>query len=118
MPERESKLFPDWAEKERTGDLGWIRENLHVFLPMAQLGYQAVGRGSIFVDATITVTHAEGQGNLMAYLEQAVIEELADEDSLRMVSEYDPEVEFVTTLLKSEDRISSYRVGLQVKKER
>lgn len=114
MSEREPQEFPDWAEEEREGDLGWIRENLHLFWPMAQLGYQEVGRGSIFVDATTSYEHPGGVGNLMAYLEQAIVEELADEDTQRLVRDYDPETQFVTTLLKAQDRLSSYRVGFAV----
>jgi len=39
QPERHS---PAWAEQERAGDLAWIRENLHIFWPSAQLGYETM----------------------------------------------------------------------------
>ena len=54
MTERKQRV-PDWAERERGGDLAWIRENLQVFWPLAQRGYQAVGRGAIVVDTTDNV---------------------------------------------------------------
>jgi hypothetical protein len=62
MTERERRRFPAWAERERTGDLAWIKENLHVFWPVAQQGYEEHGRGAIVVDTTLAlpvkVTHS------------------------------------------------------------
>ena len=41
-----------------------------------------------------------------------MVEETGDEDTQRMVREYDPSWEMVTVLLKSHDRTSAYRVGV------
>jgi len=45
-------------------------------------------------------------------LAQADIEQMKDADALRLVRGYDPTWEFVTMLLKSERRVSTYQVGL------
>jgi hypothetical protein len=108
-PERQ---LPDWARRERLSDLEWINENLQLFWPMAQAGYEAVGRGSIWVDTTITVSHDTGAGNPMGYVDQQTIEEIGDEDTQRLVREYLPQREFVTTLFKPQERMSSYRISL------
>lgn len=79
---------------------------------MAQHGYQAVGRGAIFVDTTITMAHPDGIGHPSGYVDQQTVAQNADEDTQRMINEYDPTWEFVTTLFKSHDRVSSYRIGL------
>jgi len=112
MAERQEKRFPDWAEQERTGDMGWIRENVHLFWPLAQQGYQQVGRGAIVVDTTITVPHPGGVGHLSGYVEQKTVEEIGNEETQRLVREYQPQGEFVATLLKTQDRVSSYRIAV------
>lgn len=109
MTEHHGRHFPEWAEQERAGDLAWIHENLHIFWPAAQIGYETVGRGAIVVDTTSRPT---GKGHPFGYLDQAAIEQSGDEDTQRMVREYDPSWEFVAELLKIHDRVSSYRVGV------
>jgi hypothetical protein len=107
MAERGEKHIPGWAEQERASDLVWLCENLHIFWPASQLGYQTVGRGAIVVDTTIRLT---GAGHPFGYMDQAAIEQSGDEDTQRLVGEYTPSREFVTTLLKTEERVSSYRL--------
>lgn len=109
MTERERGRFPAWAERERAGDLAWIRENLHVFWPAAQQGYEEFSRGAIVVDTTSRPTD---EGHPFGYLPQEKVEETGDEDAQRMVREYEPSWEMVTVLLKPLDRLSVYRVGV------
>ena len=110
MSERNRPPLPEWAEYERAGDLDWIAENMHIFLPAAKQGYEVHGRGAIVVDTTKRPT---GQGHPFGYFTQAMLEE-ADEDTKRLIREYAPENdEVVAVLLKTQDRISSYRVKLQ-----
>ena len=113
MHEREGRRLPDWAERERVGDLAWIGENLHVFWPAARQGYEEFGRGAIIVDTTSRPT---GEGNPFIYLPQEGVEKHGDTDAQRMVREYDPTWEFVTVLLKACDRVSIYRVGVPSQK--
>jgi hypothetical protein len=105
-PER--RRFPDWAERERQGDLDWIRENLHVLWPFAATAFTAQGRGAIMVDTTSQPKL--GLGNPFGYLPQPEIEKLQDADVMRMVTQYDPNREVVIVLLKSGERTSTYRV--------
>jgi len=109
MTERERGRFPAWAERERARDLAWIRENLHVFWPVAQRAYDELGRGAIVVDTTSRPT---GEGHPFGYLPQEKVEETGDEDAEPMVREYDTTWEMVTVLLKPQDRVSVYRVGV------
>jgi len=109
MTQGKEREFPEWAEQERTGDLAWIGENLHILWPAAQIGYETVGRGAVVVDTT---TRPTGEGHPFGYFYQAAIEHGADTDTQRMVREYDPTWEMVTSLLKSQERVSSYRVGV------
>ena len=115
MTERERGRFPAWAERERTGDLAWIKENLHVFWPVAQQGYEEHGRGAIVVDTT---SRPAGEGHPFGYLPQVVVEQQGDEDAQRMVREYDPTWEMVTVLLKTHDRTSTYRIGVITGRQR
>ncbi len=112
LPER--RRIPDWAHRERARDLSWIQENLHIFWPAARRGFQDSGRGAIVVDTTARPT---GAGNPFAYLSEAGLEKLNDQDALRMVRAYDPSWEFVTMLFKAEDRLSTYRVGVPSEKK-
>ena len=109
MSERERNTVPEWGEQERIGDMGWIRDNLHVLWPAAQLGYETVGRGAVVVDTTSRPT---GEGHPFGYLDQEALEQGWDEDIQQMVSAYDPTWEMVTSLLKSQDRVSTYRVKI------
>jgi hypothetical protein len=104
--ERKPSL-PEWVERERMGDLAWIGENMHVFWPIAQQGYETLGRGAIVVDTTSRPT---GEGHPFGYFPREVIEEKGDEDTQRLVREYDPPTEFVSVLLKTQERVSSYRL--------
>src|SRR6476646_444734 len=109
MPERRRPSIPEWAEHERLSDMAWIAENLHVLWPAAQTAFAALGRGAITVDTTSTPTNA---GHPFYYLTQEQVNELGDLDALRMVGAYDPTWELVTMLLKSEERVSTYRIGV------
>jgi hypothetical protein len=51
-------------------------------------------------------------GHPFGYLPQEIVEQHGDEDTLRMVREYDPAWEMVTVFLKTHDRTSSYRLGV------
>ena len=106
----ENRDIPGWARREREGDLGWIAENLYVFSGIASVAFEDEGRGAIVVDTTIQPM--PGAGNPFGYFPQELIEGQDDEDITRMVAEYDPTQEFVVVLLKSDDRTSTYRVGI------
>jgi hypothetical protein len=110
MPERDRPNLPDWAERDRIGDLAWIEENVHVFWPAAQQGYETYGPGAVVVNTTSRT--GEG-GNPFVYFPQEMIEQAGDDDTRRMVSEYDPSREFVAVLLKIQDRVSSYRLQVR-----
>ena len=105
----EQRHIPDWAQRERGADLAWIRENLHVLWPMARQAYDEAGRGAIVVDTTI---RPAGLGHPFGYFPREMVEEYGNEDTLRMVLEYDPTREMVTVLLKTANRSSTYRVGV------
>ncbi len=123
MPERErSPQFPEWAERERAGDLRWIQENLHIFFPAARQAFEQSGRGAIVTDITvIPVQHEKGVGHPFAYLPLSVIEAHQAEavwgDVVRMVKAYDPSWELVCVLLKK-GRESAYRIGVPSRKKR
>jgi hypothetical protein len=112
MARRPEKRIPNWAEKERGNDMNWIRANLHILWPTAQAGYEAVGRGALWIDTTQTFAHPGGVGHPFGYFDQATVEQREDEDTKRMVREYDPSWEMVTTLFKTQDRLSTYRIGV------
>lgn len=112
MAKRPERHLPKWAEKERNSDMAWIRENVHILWPAAQRGYETAGRGTLGVDTTQTFVHEGGAGHPFGYFDQATVEQQGDEDMKRMVSEYDPSWEMVTTLFKSNDRLSTYRIGV------
>lgn len=107
MPERERRPFPSWAERERASDLASTSENLHVFRPVAQQAYEEHGRGAGVVDTTQWPT---GERRPFGYFPQALVEQTGDEDTQRMVRQYDPSWEVVTVLLKTHDQTSAYRV--------
>jgi hypothetical protein len=104
----EIKKIPDWAQWERQSDLGWIAENRDAFWTVATTAFQDVGPGAIVVDTT--VQPLPGSGHPFGYFSQGPIEQQAYEDTMRMVSEYDPQHEFAVVLLKAQDRISTYRM--------
>jgi len=103
----ESHNIPGWAHRERQADFAWVGENLHVFWTTAAAAFEDVGRGAIVVDTT--VQSIPGPGNPFAYASQKQVEEGGDEDARRMVAGYDPARELVLVLLKSGNRISTYR---------
>lgn len=108
MSEHERGSFPDWAEEERPRDLVWIKENLDVFWTVSTDAFEEVGRGAIFVDTT--AEPVPDMGNPFAYFSQEQVEEFGNDDTRRMVTEYDPAQELVLVLLKSGDRASTYRL--------
>jgi hypothetical protein len=104
----ERREHPNWANREREGDLNWISENLDVFEFAARLAYEGSGRGAIVVDVT---SQAEPDtGHAFAYFSEEQVREYNDEDITRIVAAYDPEKEFVVVLIKSRDRTSTYRI--------
>ena len=109
MTEREPIAIPEWARRERTSDMAWLGENVHILWPAAQKGFQESGRGAIVIDTTSRPT---GQGHPFLYLPETGIEKIHHADSLRMVKQYDPSWEFVALLFKSQDRLSTYRIAI------
>ena len=110
QPGRRPKI-PEWARQERRADMGWIRENFHVFWPTAKQAYQEFGRGVIIVDTT--QQPIPSGGHPFGYFTQEQIEAAGDEDTKRMMQEYNPRKEFVVMLLKPEERTSTYRIKRQ-----
>ena len=104
----ENNNIPAWAQQERQGDLAWVHENRELFRAVASLAFEDVGRGAIVVDTTIQPI--PGEGHPLAYFTQERVQEHGDQDTQRMVSEYDPATELVLVLLKSDNRTSTYRV--------
>jgi hypothetical protein len=108
-PEHQPRKYPEWAEREREGDMAWIGDNVHVLWPAASEQFAEVGRGALLVNTTVTIERRHPFG----YFPREVIETGDDEDLKRMVRDYDPEGEFVVQLLKTEGRVSTYRVRTQ-----
>ena len=106
----ETRDIPAWAQRERQADLDWINQNLEVFCTAAKFAHEDAGRGAIVIDTTITPV--PGVGHPFAYFSQEFVEQHIDEETQRMVAEYDPEWELVLVLLKSANRTSTYRVGV------
>lgn len=104
---KETRRIPDWAIKERSGDLAWIRENLHGFWASATAAFAGHGRGLIVVDTRIQI---EGAGHPFGYIVQEDVEQHDDEDAKRLVRQYRPERELVIMLLKGKGKTSTYRV--------
>jgi hypothetical protein len=109
----EKREFPNWANRDRQRDLEWIRQNLPIFWPVAIATYKEIGRGAIVIDTTSKPT---GEGHPFGYIPQELVEQEDDEDIKRLVKEYDPEKDLVLVLLKANDRVSSYRIHLPLKK--
>src|SRR5688572_9763307 len=110
MPEGERKPhIPRWAERERLSDMAWIAENLQLFWSVAQAAYAEVGRGAIVADTTVQSTSGE---HPFGYVTREAIVVSGDSDAIRMVAQYEPDWQFVALLLKSEGRVSTYRIGV------
>jgi hypothetical protein len=103
----EVNKIPDWAILEREQDRAWIRENVPLFFEKAVQGVRLIGRGAIVVDVT---ARPMGEGNLFSYFSQAEMVRFRNEQIDQFVQEYHPDEEFVIALLKSERRVSSYRI--------
>jgi hypothetical protein len=103
--------LPDWANQEREQDFAWINENLPIFEIASKVAFDGSGRGALVVDTR--QQPILGLGHPFGYVAQEHIEEYADDDTRRMVKQYDPEVEFVIVLLKAKGRSSTYRVSPQ-----
>jgi hypothetical protein len=99
---------PKWAAGDRVADIGWIGENLHIFWPLAQEQYRLNGRGTLCVLTTVQI----GPGHPIFYQTQTEVEQVGDEDCLRLIQAYEPERELVITLFKTENKMSSYRIGV------
>lgn len=111
MQSAERRYIPDWAQKERSSDLLWIGENLYVFWPAAQQGFQESGRGALVIDTHTLVKHERGESNPFGYVPSEEVERHGWREVTRMLAAYDPSWEFVAVLLKGE-RESAYRVSV------
>ncbi len=109
MTEKETPQWPVWAEQERLDDLAWIKHNADAFWSMAQAGYEAVGRGVVVVNIAHQASEA---GHPLSYCPQDAIDLLDLETAGQAVQAYHPQEEFVTLLIKPEDRISVYQLQL------
>jgi len=108
MPERAAESTSSWAQRQQASDLAWITDNLRVPWPDAQKGYEEHGPGAIVVDIT---QRPASEGHSFGYFHQAFLEKTRDEDTQRIVREYDQSWKMVAVLLKTHDRTSTYRVA-------
>ena len=113
MTERKNRRHPDWAERERKGDLAWAGENLPILWRAAVESYVKMGKGLVVVDLTTLIMG----GHPIFFAPQGDMDGI-DKDAIRMLNEYDPDWELVITLLKEDGRSSTYRVGIPDKKPR
>ncbi|HET6443244.1 MAG TPA: hypothetical protein VFI27_01580 [candidate division Zixibacteria bacterium] len=104
----ENQNIPAWAHLERERDFEWIDENVEIFCAAATSSFEVSGRGAIVVDTT--TQPSPDAGHPFGYLSQNQLEQDGDEDTKRMLSQYDPSRELVLLLLKPEYRTSSYRI--------
>ena len=77
-----------------------MKENLSIFWPAAHAGYTEVGRGAIVIDG---YSEPLGEDTQFHYASLAEFEEQEDRVSNRMaelVSEYDPEQQFVAVIIR------------------
>ncbi len=101
-----SKFTPRY---ETLSDLAWIAKNISQLWSAAQLGHTLTGRGALVIDAT---SRAEGDDRAFWYAAQNIVANFGDSDANRMIGQYDPVQEMVTLFLKSEHRVSTYRVAV------
>lgn len=106
----ENRTIPDWAQRERQADLDWINNNLDIFWTAASVCREDVGRGAIVID--VTTQPPPGLGNLFTYFSEQEVHGYGNDDTQRMLVQYDPSWEMVLVLLKPDRRTSTYRVGL------
>jgi hypothetical protein len=108
---------PEWAQRERQHDLAWIGENIALFQLAVTATYEEVGRGAIVVDTT--AQPLPDSGHPFGYVGQGEIERSGDEDTIRLVREYDPaNQELVVMLLKPFNRTSTYRLQARPRQDR
>jgi hypothetical protein len=107
----ENKRIPEWARQERQQDLDWIQENGDIFQLAATVAFGETGRGAIVVDAT--AQPLPDSGHPFGYFAQGTVQDDFDDDTKRMVGEYDPSQELVVVLLKPENKTSTYRIRAQ-----
>ncbi len=114
MPIERPNPIPDWAKRERASDLFWMQEHLKVFWGLASEGFQESGRGLLVVDLQSSVEDEGTLAHPVFYFSQSLFQAgfwTLEEETVRLVNEYDPSWEFVTMLLKP-GRESAYRVGI------
>jgi hypothetical protein len=103
----------DWTSKEYEVDRVWIDENLTVLQPFAISEFDEIGPGAIFVNTT---EYDEDESRHPCYyMPQAIIEELENEETKRIVREYDPHQEFVIILVKAGERECTHQINFQKK---
>ena len=100
--------MPEWARRERRRDMEWIQENFHVLWPAAHAAFEDQGRGALVVDTTSQPLPEKGHP--FGYFPEKELEQMNDEDVMRMVKQYRPDTEMVVVMLKPQERMSTYRV--------
>lgn len=108
---KENIELTDWTSKEYEADRTWIDENLPVLRNAALSEYDEIGPGAVFID---TREYDEGKNSHpFYYLSQANIEELENEETKQVISEYSPNQELVIVLIKTGERECVYKITMQ-----
>lgn len=105
---KETRNIPDWAVQERQIDLDWIRDNLDLLQSAAATAFENIGRGAMVVDTTGSAM--TGRGHPIAFFPEELVDEHGNDDTRRIVSQYEPSQEMVLVLLKPLNRTSTYRL--------
>jgi hypothetical protein len=112
-PERENS--PAGEDPRQAAEAAWLQENLSIFWPAAHAGFSEMGRGAIVIDG---YSQPLGEETQFHYASLAEFEEQEDVVSGRMaelVSEYNPEQQFVAVIIRQpevEYEYSMYQIGV------
>ncbi len=106
MGERENHIFhqPDNKSGDRQRELAWVEQNRDIFWLISKVATDQVGRGSIVIDTTTQVPEGGHPIGFLALTENELQGNAVD----NYMQSYDPNKEFVVTLLASEDRTTTY----------
>ena len=118
MKETDPLHLPIEQDEITAAELAWLKENLSIFWPAAHAGFSEMGRGAIVIDG---YSQPLGEETQFHYTSLAEFEEQEDKVSGRMaelVSEYDPEQQFVAVIIRQPDadaeyEFSMYQIGVE-----
>ena len=112
MRETDPLHRPAEYDETTAAEAAWLQEDLSIFWPAAHAGFSEMGRGAIVIDGYSGPLSEDTRFHYSSLAEFAEQEDQVSGRMAEIVSEYDPEQQFVAVIIRQPDAYAEYEFSM------